>query len=124
MRKILVLVLSLIATVAVAATASLTWTNATKNTDGSNIPATGPGSLASTTVEYGSCSGSNFGAKIGEVVVAGTIINATVPGLEPGTYCFRAKHTNTYGESSDWTAAVSKTYAAPKPNPPSNFSIG
>lgn len=124
MRKILAFVLSMLATVAFAATASLTWTNATKNTDGSNIPATGPGSLTSTLIEYGSCSGGAFGTKAGEVVVAGTVTNTTVPGLEPGTYCFRAKHINTYGEMSDWSAVVSKTYAAPKPNPPTNFSIG
>jgi hypothetical protein len=47
-----------------------------------------------------------------------------VPNLEPGTYCFRAKHVNTYGEVSDWTPVVTRTFAAPKPNPPSNFSIG
>jgi len=124
MKRLITLLILLAPFALLAAVANLSWTNATKNVDGSSIPATGAGSLTNTVVEYGSCVGTAFGTKLGEISVAGTVLSATVPGLAPGTYCFRAKHVNTYAEPSDWSTVVSKTYAAPKPNPPENFSIG
>ena len=113
----------LFSAVAIAAVHTATWTKATRNTDGSTIPATGPGSVT-TTVEYGTCNGDAFGTRIGDVVTASTGTTAPTPNLSPGTYCFRARHENTYGETSDWSAVVKLVEAAPKPNPPTGFTIG
>ena len=118
---VVVALIALASSLAIAATINASWTNATQNTDGSAIPATGAGSLVSTTVEYGTCNGNAFGTKIGEVTSAGT--GAVTPNLGPGRYCARAFHTNTYGEVSDPSAVGIKVIASPKPNPPSNFSF-
>lgn len=113
------------ATATFAAILTVSWTNATQNTDNTAIPASGPGSIASTRIEYGSCAGTNvFGTKAGEVTVTGQGTTASLPNLGPGTYCARAFHTNTYGEESGPSNVASKTIAAPVPKPPSNFSLG
>lgn len=106
-----------------AGDAVLTWTLATQNTDGTAIPASGPTSLASTRVEWGSCSGSNFGTKAGEQVVAKPAVTYTVTGLAPGTWCFRAYSRNTYGAESDPTNVVSKVIAPPTPQPPGTLTV-
>jgi hypothetical protein len=109
---------------AIAAVATASWTNATKNTDGTDIPASGAGSLVSTTVEWATCgAGDTFGTKAGEVVTASPGTTRQTPDLLPGRWCFRAFHTNTYGSTSDPTPVVVKVVAAPKPNPPTNFSV-
>jgi len=115
----------LIATVsatALAAVRTVSWTKATTNVDGSSIPSTGAGSIT-TAVEYGTCNGENFGTKIADVVANSTGTSVPTPNLTPGTYCFRAKHVNTYGVESD-AVVVKYVEAAPKPNPPTGFTIG
>lgn len=106
-----------------AGDAVLTWTLATQNTDGTTIPASGAGSLTGTRVEWGSCSGSNFGTKAGEQVVAKPAVTYTVTGLAPGTHCFRAYSRNTYGVESDPTNVVSKVIAPPTPQPPGTLTV-
>lgn len=106
-----------------AGDAVLTWTLATANTDGSAIPANGAGSLTGTRIEWGSCSGSNFGTKAGEQMVASPATTYTVTNLAPGTYCFRAYSRNTYGQESAPTNAVSKTIAIPIPMPPGPLTL-
>lgn len=125
MRKFIALVAGALLSVgAFAAVLTVTWTNATQNTDGTAIPATGPGSIANTRVEYGTCNGTAFGTKVGEVVVAGSATTTPTPNLAPGTYCGRAIHINTYGEESAPSNVATKTINAPVPRPPSNFSLG
>lgn len=106
-----------------AGDAVLTWTLATQNTDGTAIPASGPGSLTGTRVEWGSCSGSSFGTKAGEQLVAKPAVTYTVTNLAPGTHCFRAYSRNTYGQESAPTNAVQKVIAPPVPQPPGTLTV-
>ena len=114
----LLLVFLSLATVAYAGEATVSWTNPTTNTDGSAIPATGPGSLTGTRVEWGSCSGTAFGTKAGEVSVAAGVSSVVVPNLAPATYCFRAFSKNTYNVESAASNVASKAVPPPVPNAP------
>lgn len=119
MKKFLLVALALFSGAAFAQTATVTWTNPTLNTDGSAIPATGPTALASTRVEYGSCSGTAFGTKAGEVVVPQPSTTTTITSLTAGsTYCFRAYAKNVGGAESGPSVVVSKAIPLPVPNPP------
>lgn len=119
------LTLFFVAPLALTATLTISWTNATTNVDGSTIPASGPGSVT-TRIEYGTCNaGRTAIATVLGTIDAATGASTTVtPDLPPGAYCARAWHVNTYGIASDPTAVVARDVAAPKPNPPSNFSFG
>jgi len=116
--------LASIAAVALAATLNFSWNNATLNTDGSAIPASGPGALESTTVVYGSCNGSAFGTELARVTVPASQLTTVTPDLPPGTYCGYAMHLNNYGVPSDPSNIATKTIPAPKPNAPRNFTFG
>lgn len=106
-------------TIARAADVGVSWTNPTTNTDGSAIPATGVGSLTGTRVEYGSCSGSVFGTKAGEVNAPAPATSTSITGLSAAqTYCFRSYAKNTYGSESAASNVASKALPAPTPNPP------
>jgi len=126
MKKIMLsaLLVMFVSMAAWAANMTYTWKNATTNTDGSAIPTTGGGSIASTRIEYGTCNGLAFGVKVGEVVTSGPVETAATPNVAPGTYCSRAYNKNTYGNESGPTLVVQKVIDAPTPNPPSNFSQG
>lgn len=115
-----------VTTAVFAAKITANWTNATENTDQTAIPASGPGSIASTTVEWSLCGPSDtFVTPIGKVTVPGSTNSAATPdNLGPGRYCARAYHTNTYGVNSAPTTVRVKVIEAPTPNPPSNFSLG
>lgn len=107
-----------------AADATVSWTMPATNTDGSAIPASGAGSIASTRVEYGSCSGTAFGTKAGEVTVPAPATSTTITGFAAGsTACFRAYVKNTYGTESAPSGVVSKTFPTPTPNPPTIVTI-
>jgi hypothetical protein len=117
---------SLLATVAFAVALNVSWTNATTNTDGSAIPATGPGSLTNTIFEYGPCNANR--TALASVTATITVpAPATQPNLPPdigpGTWCGHVRHTNTYGEMSTWSAIGVRTCANPVPNAPTNFSM-
>lgn len=103
-----------------AASANVSWVNPTSNVDGSTIPSYGlPGSLVSTRVEYGTCSGTSFGTKQGEVVANQPSTSVTIPNLAVATtYCFRAFAKNTYGVESSASNVASKSTPAPQPEPP------
>lgn len=125
-RAIPFAILSLfVATVALGIGLSVTWTNATKNTDNSSIPATGPGSIASTTITYGTCNAAKdaIATISGTVSVAGAAQAGSVPNLAPGLWCAYAQHVNTFGVVSDPSNVGFKDIAAPKPGAPSNFSL-
>ena len=115
--------LCLSASPASAGDAVLTWTLATANTDGSAIPATGPTSLAATRVEWGTCSGSNFGTASGQQTVATPATTYTITGLAAGTWCFRAYSRTVAGLESAPTNAVTKTILQAPPQPPGNLTV-
>lgn len=106
-----------------AANADLTWTYPANNTDGTAIPASGAGAISATVIEWGSCSGAAFGERAGGATLPAPAKAYTVTGLGVGTHCFRAAVTNSFGVQSDWTAAVQKVIAAPKPNPPAFVTV-
>lgn len=108
---------------AIAGDAVLTWTLATANTDGSAIAASGPTSLAATRVEWGTCSGSNFGTAAGQQIVATPATAYTITGLTAGTWCFRAYSRTVAGLESAPTNAVTKTILQAPPNPPGNLTV-
>ena len=116
--RLLILGLLLLAGLANAGDALLSWTPPTTNTDGSAIPATGAGSLTGTRVEWGSCSGTAFGTAAGTVTVPTPATSTTITGLGVATYCFRAFARNAYGSESLASAVVNKVFPAPVPNPP------
>jgi hypothetical protein len=104
---------------AFAATATLRWTNPTTNTDDTAIPVTGPGSLVSNRYEWGTCAaGGAFGVRVGEATLQPIGTTATVPNLEPGTWCFRVFARNTYNVESAASNVASLIVDAPTPNPP------
>lgn len=106
-----------------AADLSVAWSLPTQNTDGSAIPTTGDGALTATRVEWGSCSGSAFGTKAGEVTVALPATSARLTGIEPGTWCVRAFARNGYGAESAASNVASRTIAAPVPKPPALVTV-
>jgi len=106
-----------------AGDAALTWTLATQNTDGSAIPASGPTSLASTRVEWGTCNGSDFGTASGQQTVPTPATTYTVTGLAAGVWCFRAYSRTVAGLESAPTVVVTKTILQAPPNPPGNLTV-
>lgn len=107
-----------------AENATLTWTNAATNVDGTPIVATGPGSLTRTTVEYGTCAANHaFGVKAGEVFVAAPATTLVVNMVVVQEYCFRAFHTNTYGAVSAPSNVAWKANPPPLPGPPGNLAV-
>lgn len=105
-------------TCAIAATATVSWTMPTQNTDGSAIPTGGTGSIDFTRIQIGTCNGTGFGTVIGEVIVPAPNVSTTISDVEPGTYCFRAFVTNTYGSESAASNVASKIFDAVVPRPP------
>lgn len=108
----------LILNAARAADLSVSWTYPTTNTDGSAIPASGAGSISGFVLEWGTCSGTAFGSKLGGAAPTAPATSYTVTGLSPGTYCVRLAAVNTYAIVSAFSNVATKTIAAPTPNPP------
>lgn len=116
MRK-LILLMCLAAPAAMAANVEVNWTHPTAFTDGTPLSV---GQIASTRVEYGSCAGTAFGVKAGEVVVNAPATQASIP-LAPGTHCFRAYTKTTAaagGLESVATNVAQKVVPYSPPNPP------
>ena len=134
MRYVLALLAMCAALPCYPETKTVTWVNATRNIDGTTIPATGPGSLTRTTVEYGSCASRNpdvFGTKIGEIFVAAPANTLTVNLVVVQEYCLRAFHSNTYATAFNTGAAGNSAYsntastvvAPPTPSTPTNITV-
>lgn len=132
--RILAALLALAAFAAHAETKTVSWVNATRNTDNTTIPATGAGALARTTVEYGTCLSRNpdvFGTKIGEIFVAAPANTLTVNLIVVQEYCLRAFHSNSYATAFSPTAAGNSafsstavtTVAPPTPQQPTGITI-
>jgi hypothetical protein len=107
-----------------AAVLHASWINATTNTDTSVIPTTGPGSIASSELEYGTCNaaGDAIATVAGTVPVTGQATLADSPDLPPGTWCAHVRNVNTYGAKGLWSDVKSKVVATPIPGKPSNFT--
>ncbi len=88
-----------------AADVTISWINATTNTDSSDIVLSGPGSLVSTTVKWGACNPDD--------TPAAPLLEQTVPTTVPGgnestiitiftplRWCFIGVHTNSLGQTS------------------------
>lgn len=92
-----------------ADTKTATWVNATLNTDGTAIAASGPGSLVRTTVEYGTCNAAKtaIATKSGEIFVPAPATALQVPLVVVQEFCLDAWHSNTFA-----TAFAPSTAAA------------
>lgn len=123
MKRLALALLALFASSAFAGSAVVSWTNPTQNVDGSSIPASGAGSLVSTRVEVGTCSGTAFGTRISEVVVPAPATSTTIDNLAPGPHCFRAFSRNTFGQESAASNVAAKTIPTPVPNPPTITTV-
>lgn len=114
---------------------TVTWVNATKNTDGSAIPATGTGALTRTTVEYGTCMSRNpdvFGTKQGEIFVAAPAQTLQLSLVVVQEYCLRAWHANTYAVApltpnsvgtSGYSNVAFTSIAPPSPGVPASLTV-
>ena len=100
-----------------AADVSVSWTQPVQNMDGTAIPATGPGSIQTNRVQWGTCNGPAFGTLIGSFSFPAAT-SYVVTGLAPAAYCFRAYAINTYGQASAASNVSSKAVDPPTPNPP------
>ncbi len=112
--------------IARAATVTYSGTNPTLNTDDTPIPATGAGSLTQLRIEYGTCVGTAFGTKAGEVLRTSPAAGANFTGslnLQPGTTCIRVLVQNTYGSESQPSNVVSRVVDPPIPKPPTLAAV-
>jgi hypothetical protein len=118
--------LALVTGVAVAAVLNFSWTAPTHNTDGSVIPASGPGSLTEHVISYGPCNANRTAVTsvTGTVTRAMPNLSATSPDLPPGTWCGYVQAKNTYGNLSPPSNVSFRIVEAPTPNAPTNFSMG
>lgn len=123
-RLILGLCLGLASGLAMAVPATISWVNPTQNVDGTTIPASGPGSLVSVRVEWGSCGSTStptapvFGTRSGERVINMPATTGTFDIPVGATTCFRMTATNTFAEESLFSNVVQRVVPAPEPRPP------
>lgn len=106
-----------------AGQATVTWILPTVFADGTALV---PADLASTTVEYGTCTGTAFGTKAGQVVVNSPGTTGVVTNLTPGAWCFRAFVTTIVAKgsiSSIPSMVASRSVAFPAPNPPTILDV-
>jgi hypothetical protein len=93
MRKLIAVLCLLSGSVCLAGEARLKITLPAKMEDGvTATPTTGPDSIMSVRVEYGTCTSTNaFGSKIGETMLRLPVANPVVlTGWNTATYCIRA----------------------------------
>lgn len=106
-----------------AANVTVSWTHPTRFVDNSTLALS---QIASTRVEFGSCSGAAFGTKAGEVTVPAPATSTTINGLAPGTHCFRAYTRTTAAagnQESGPSGVVTKSIAFPAPTPPEIVTV-
>ena len=108
-----------------AGDATLTWTLATHNTDGTTIPTTGAGSLTQTSVIYGLCNATSTGLLTTPAPVTLAVpVPATtrvITGLGNGNWCFAAR-SDTATAQSAFTSYVAKSIIL-IPNPPGGLTV-
>lgn len=103
-----------VAGLARAGTLTWTWQNATTFEDNSPLL---PADITQTRIEYGTCSGTAFGTKMGEVINAGNGITVSKTGVPAGTYCSRA-FTTAKGKESLASNVTSSLIDQSNPKPP------
>lgn len=107
-----------------AGTLTHNWTNATTDVEGKPIPATGPGAIKETLLEFGPCgTGSTaaapvWGTKAGEKIVAMPALTTTTTHADGAVVCVRAQSVNNGGWRSGWSNVTQKTAPTAAPNPP------
>jgi hypothetical protein len=121
---VLMAVAGVFVTRAYAATATVTWQNATQYTDNTPIPV---GGIKETRIEYAKCTVSNNTATwpatidgFKTVPFPGTEV--AIDGLVYGMWCFRAAHVTPDGVFSEYAGPVWKQYLAP-PKPPTLITV-
>lgn len=105
-----------------ATSARVCWTNATTDTAGVELPATGVGSLKLTRLQHirmasiaADCDFAAPAEPIETKEFAPTVGGFLYENLLNGRHCFRARHVNNEGLLSDWSPVAYKNIAAPKP---------
>lgn len=100
--------------------ALLCWTNATQDTDGNALPATGDGSLTQTRVQRafvlsptGACAWNTTTNEVQNFDVTPDVTRMFFENMKPGKWCFRLRHSALNVPDSVWTSPVSKV--VPKP---------
>ena len=88
------------------------WLPPTKNVDGSTIPATGPGSLVSTRIQFGLVTGTGVGEVIEERGVRAAEREAWFKANSIGTYFVKGFVRNTHGQESVDSPALQITVGA------------
>lgn len=121
--------LVLLPNLALGATVDLSWTNATQNTDGSNIVTSGEGALVNTTLYWSVCDPQDQVIitpgldKIVPTTIPGNAESTTVDIGTPGRWCFTAVHSNNLGEVSDYSGVAVKDVIV-IPDPPTGLTVG
>lgn len=110
------------------------FTNATQNTDGTPIAATGPGSLSRSAIEYGTCNAArtNIATKVGEITLVPPANSVQVPLVVIQEYCLAAYHSNTFATTfgpglafnSARSNVVTVQSVPPTPKPPGGLVVG
>lgn len=113
-RFIALLLSSLVSAGALAGTITVTITQPTQYEDNTPILA---GEITQTRTEYGSCNGTAFGTKSGEVVAVGAVTSMSKSGLAGGDYCVRT-FTTAKGLESLASNVVKVTVPQSGPKPP------
>lgn len=94
------------------------WTNATLNEDGTTIPAIGPLSLKTTTIQRAQVAATascDFTTIAQTLNVTPDVTTVLFENLTAGKQCFRARHVNEAGTNSAYSAMVSKVTTVPAP---------
>lgn len=99
MKRWIPLILLALSATCGAADVTLTWTNATKNTDGTDIGAVPATALVSTTLKWGACNPDDTPAaplleQTFPTTIPGNAETGTVTIFTPGRWCFIGVHTN------------------------------
>lgn len=98
---------------------TLSWVNATENTDGT--PYDDP---KLNIIKYGACTETGLVPSDGtRIELPPTTTQYVIENVTPGTYCIWAKHENQAGIRSDRSAIVQKVVAAAPPLPPAGLTI-
>jgi hypothetical protein len=94
--------------------ACLTWTNATLNTDGSPIPATGDGSLATTEIRGGTCTATGAPSSSSILLDVPASMSSAYFATRPlGWQCFSVRHVTAGGVFGAWSSWARKELTAP-----------
>lgn len=118
MKKLLIPLLLLSAPVFAAETI-IKVVPPTKLVDGTDMPATGPTSLAKIVLERGTCNGTAFGTKEAEITITPPATQGTFTNVpQNSTQCYRGRAFLVNNEVSVYSNVVQRTITTPGPNAP------